>query len=476
VARRTKIVCTLGPAVASYERIKELAEAGMDVARLNLSHGDPAEHAANFAWVRKASDELGKAIGIMADLQGPKIRLGRFRDGSVLWQAGERVALVTEEVLGSEHLASVDLPSLPKWLNPGDQLLVDDGNVVLQVLEVSDTEVSCEVVEGGIVSDHKGIAAPGVDFEEGPLGAKDQADLNFALELGVDMVAISFVRGPEDGLAARAILERAGAGGVDLVAKIEVRQALSQVEEILSVFDAVMVARGDLALEIALEQVPLVQKQVIELARRYGRPVIVATQMLESMTVHSRPTRAEASDVANAVLDGADALMLSAESSVGAHPTEAVRTMARIAETAESALLARSEASLSPGGVSRSSGESLAKAAVEVACDIGARALVAFTETGATAKRLARYRPPVPIVAFTPAPKVRNQLSMCWGVDAYLVETVSSTDEMVRQVDEALRQTQRAETDDRVVIVAGTPSGMPGTTNTIRVHRIGNWG
>jgi pyruvate kinase len=442
----------------------------MDVVRLNLSHGTHEEHAGRFEWVREVGEETGRAVAVLADLQGPKIRIGKFEDGHALWEAGERVVLTTEDVQGSAERVSTTYGELPRIVRPGDLLLVDDGNLVLEVVGLEAADVVCRVVTGGLVSDHKSLSLPGVDLAMPALTEKDQTDLRFALDLGVDMVALSFVRHPEDAQAIRRVL-RETASPVGVIAKVETPQAVSRLPEIVAAFDGIMVARGDLGIEIPLEQVPLVQRRGIRLAREAGKPVIVATQMLESMTTQARPTRAEASDVATAVFDGADALMLSSETSVGANPRQALITMARIVEAAESEAVGHFQPLEAHPGTSSAA---LAAGALAVATDLQAAALVAFTQTGATARRLARARPVTPILAFTPEPVVRNQLALSWGVETFIVATAATTDEMVQQVDEALRASGRAGDGDRVVVVAGTPPGQPGTTNTVRVHRIGD--
>ncbi len=462
-------MCTLGPATADSESVAALVTAGMDAARLNFSHGTHADHAAASRLVREAQGASGRAIGILADLQGPKIRLGTFAGGSTTWRSGDRVVITTESVVGTPERVSTTYMGLPRDVSVGDAILVDDGNLALEVLSSRGRDVDCLVLEGGAVSDHKGLALPGTDLSAPVLSEKDVADLEFALEIQVDMVALSFVGKAEDADKVRDIV--AGTGwSAGVIAKIETPRAVEHLEDIIAAFDGIMLARGDLGVEIPLEQVPLVQKRAIRLAREAGKPVIVATQMLESMITHSRPTRAEASDVAAAVFDGADALMLSAETSVGAHPQGAVATMARIIEAAETEALGHAPAI---AATLQTASAALARAATEVADDVQASALVAFTQTGATARRLALHRPVIPIMAFTPQPLVRNQLSLSWGVETFTVPTVVTTDDMVRQVDEALRSSGRAHVGDRVVVVAGTPAGLTGTTNTLRTHRIG---
>ncbi len=463
-------MCTLGPATSTSESIRELVDVGMNVARLNLSHGSYADHEAVYRMIRRASDESGHAVGVLVDLQGPKIRLARFADGPVIVAPGAIFTITTRSVPGSSEICGTTYLGLPGDVTVGDAILIDDGRVVLQAVELTDTDIVTRVVVGGPLSDNKGINLPGVSVSVPALGAKDTADLRWALHLRADMIALSFVRSAADVDAVRAIMDEEQQW-LPVIAKIEKPQAIEHIDEIVDAFDGVMVARGDLGVEMPLEEVPVLQKQVTETARRNAKPVVVATQMLESMISAPRPTRAEASDVANAVLDGADAVMLSGETSVGAFPVEAVRTMARIIESTEDHGLARMTAinwqPVSRGGV-------IAKAAAEVAERVGAKYLVAFTQSGDTARRLARYRSQVPVLAFTPEQVVRSQLAMSWGVETFLVESVQHTDEMVMQVDKALLDIGRAVEGDLVVIVAGSPPGIPGSTNALRIHRMGD--
>jgi pyruvate kinase len=470
MSRRAKIVCTLGPATYSPEAIRALVDAGMDVARLNLSHGTHADHEQVYRLVRAASDASGRAVGIMVDLQGPKIRLGRLASGPVTLAAGAEFTITTEDVAGSKVLASTTYAGLPGDVHPGLRILIDDGRVCLEVVAVDGPRVVTKVIEGGTISDHKGINVPGAALSVPAMSEKDVDDLRWGLRIGADMIALSFVRSGEDFAAVAKIMDEEGRR-VPVIAKIEKPQAVDRLEEIVEAFDGFMIARGDLGVEMALEQVPLVQKRAIALARRNAKPVIVATQMLETMIGASRPTRAEVSDVANAVLDGADALMLSGETSVGAHPTLTVETMARIIATVEDGAL-----DTIPGvaGKARTKGGAIAHAAAEVGADLGARYLVAFTATGDSARRLARYRSAIPLLAFSPIGSTRNQLALTWGVETFLVPPVSHTDQMVRQVDRALLDLERCQLGELVVIVAGSPPGVTGSTNTLRVHRIGD--
>ncbi|MBA3311397.1 MAG: pyruvate kinase [Nocardioidaceae bacterium] len=468
--RRAKIVCTLGPATSTHKVIRELVDAGMNVARLNLSHGTRENHEQTYSMVRKASDESGHAVGILVDLQGPKIRLGRFEKGPVTLLEGDEFTITTREVAGDKQVCRTTYDGLPRDVGVGDAILIDDGNVRLTAVEVSGTDVVTRVEVGGTVSDGKGINLPGVTVSVPPLSDKDIDDLRWALHLRADMIALSFVRSAQDAVDVRKVMEEEGEF-LPVIAKIEKPQAIEHIEEIVSAFDGVMVARGDLGVEMPLEDVPFLQKQVIELARRKAKPVVVATQMLESMISSPRPTRAEASDVANAVLDGADAVMLSGETSVGQYPIETVETMARIIASTEDHGLARL------AGISwepRTRAGVIGKAAAEVAERVEAKFLVAFSQSGDTARRMARYRSRVPVLAFTPEQAVRSQLALTWGIETFLVPRVEHTDEMVMQVDKSLLDIARCSEGETVVIVAGSPPGIPGSTNALRIHRMGD--
>jgi len=469
VKRRAKIVCTLGPATHSYEGIRSLVYAGMDVARLNFSHGAHAQHAEAYRWVRQASDESGRGVGVLVDLQGPKIRLGTFAGGPVVWATGETVTITTEPCPGDHDRISTTYAGLADDVAVGDRLLVDDGRVGLRVIGVEGQDVRLKVTEGGPVSNSKGLSLPGIGVSVPAMSDKDEGDLRFGLSLRADMVALSFVRTAADVRRVHEIMDASG-GRIPVLAKIEKPQAVDNLLEIVEAFDGLMVARGDLGVEMPLEQVPLVQKRAVQAAREQAKPVIVATQMLESMVGSSRPTRAEASDVANAVLDGADALMLSGETSVGRYATESVATMGRIISAVEQDLSAVPLVKAVPSTVSGA----IARAAAQVGSTIGASALVAFTQSGSTARLLAEHRSPIPLLAFTPVPEVRSQLTLTWGVETFLVPAVSHTDEMVRQVDSAMLELGRMQPGEVVTIVAGSPPATSGSTNAMRVHRLGN--
>ncbi len=468
-------MCTLGPATSSERRIRELVYAGMDVARLNMSHGSHADHAEVYRLVREASDASGRGVAIFADLQGPKIRLERFSDGPVQLRRSQRWTITTREVDGNAEICGTTYKGLPGDVGPGDPILIDDGKVRLRVVTVSDTDVETEVLVGGEVSNNKGINLPGVAVSVPALSEKDAADLRFALQLGVDYVALSFVRSAADAEDVRVIMREEGVV-LPVIAKIEKPQAIDNLDELVEAFDGFMVARGDLGVECPLEEVPFLQKKVIVAARRNAKPVIVATQMLESMVTNPAPTRAETSDVANAVLDGADAVMLSGETSVGQHPIHTVETMARIICATEDHALV--DPTFSRFGRidwdPHTRAGIVTKAAEEVAQRVGARYVVAFTQSGDSARRLARLRSGIPVLAFTPEARCRSQLSLTWGVEAFLTVAVEHTDEMVRQVDEELLRIGRVKEGDLVVIVAGSPPGIPGSTNALRIHRMGD--
>ncbi|MFC8080865.1 pyruvate kinase [Streptomyces sp. NPDC057307] len=471
--RRSKIVCTLGPAVDSYEQLKSLIEAGMNVARLNMSHGSHPEHEERYHRVRKAAEATGRAVGVLVDLQGPKIRLETFAEGPVELVRGDEFIITTEDVAGDKGICGTTYKGLPGDVTKGDQVLINDGNVELRVTEVEGPQVKTLVIEGGVISDHKGINLPGTAVNVPALSEKDVEDLRFALRMGCDMIALSFVRDADDINDVHKIMDEEGRR-VPVIAKVEKPQAVANMEAVVAAFDSIMVARGDLAVEYPLEKVPMVQKRLIELCRRNAKPVIVATQMMESMITNSRPTRAEASDVANAILDGADAVMLSAESSVGAYPIETVKTMSKIVVAAETELLSKGLQPLVPGKKPRTQGGSVARAACEIADFLGGKALIAFTQSGDTARRLSRYRTCQPILAFTSDEATRNQLSLSWGVESFVVPHVETTDAMVDLVDAELLKLQRYSESDIMIITAGSPPGVPGTTNMVRVHHLGD--
>ncbi|MFC4244622.1 pyruvate kinase [Gryllotalpicola reticulitermitis] len=468
--RRAKIVATLGPATSSYETIRAIIEAGVDVARMNLSHGSYDVHEAVYANVRQAAGDVGKPVAVMVDLQGPKIRLGKFEAGPYDLAEGDTFVITTEDVVGTKEISSTTFKGLPNDVKAGDPLLIDDGKVALRVVSVDGPRVTTEVVVPGAVSNNKGINLPGVAVNVPALSEKDEADLRWGLRLGADYIALSFVRNAKDIDRVHEIMAEEGIK-LPVIAKVEKPQAVEALEEIIDAFDAIMVARGDLGVELPLEQVPIVQKHAIELSRRMAKPVIVATQVLESMISSPRPTRAEASDCANAILDGADAVMLSGETSVGEFPIITVQTMARIIESTEEHGLER----VPPLGTKpRTQGGAITLAAAEVADFVGAKFVCIFTESGDTARRMSRLRSSIPIRAFATDPAIQRRMALTWGVQSSLVETVTYTDEYFHQVDDKLIGEGLATYGDKVVVISGSPPGLPGTTNDMRVYVVGH--
>jgi pyruvate kinase len=470
--RRAKIVCTIGPVTESREQIQALVDAGMDVARINRSHGNQAGHEIVYRNVRAAAQASGRAVAVLVDLQGPKIRLGTFVEGKVELTEGDTFTITTDDVPGTKERASTTYKGLPGDAKVGDQILIDDGRVGVRIVAVEGHDVVTTVELAGPISNNKGLNLPGVAVSVPAMSAKDEEDLRWALKLGADIIALSFVRSAKDYDDVARIMAQEGRV-VPVIAKIEKPQAVENLAEIIDAFDGIMVARGDLGVEMPLEMVPLVQKRAVELARRSAKPVIVATQVLESMISAPRPTRAEASDCANAILDGADAVMLSGETSVGDYPIEAVRTMARIIENTEE--LGRER--MAPLGTTPfTRGGAITRAAAEIGEILAVKYLITFTQSGDSARRMSRLRSPIPLLAFTPLTKVRSELALSWGVQTYEVAQMEHSDAMVRQVDAMLRQANLVTEGDLVVIVSGVPMGIAGTTNSILVHKIGQLG
>ncbi len=461
-------MCTLGPAVSTPERMEEIVNAGMDVARLNMSHGDYSEHDKRLTLVRDAAEKTGKTVGVLADLQGPKIRLGRFAEDKVQLSYGQTFTITTDDIKGDQTRSSTTFKGLPGDVKPGDTILIDDGRIAMEATEVTETDVVCRVTVAGPVSNNKGINLPGVAVSVPALSEKDESDLRWALGKGVDMIALSFVRSADDITRVHEIMDEEGRR-VPVIAKLEKPQAIQNLDAIIDAFDAFMVARGDLGVELPLYEVPLVQKRIVRAARKWAKPVIVATQMLESMISAPRPTRAEASDVANAILDGADAVMLSGETSVGAYPIETVRTMADIVNNTEEHGLAKiNEIDWDP----HTTGGVIAKAAAEVAKRVDAKYLVAFTKSGDTAKRLSRLRPAIPMLVFTPDQSTRQTMTLTWGATAQITPEFTDPEEMVRAVEKIMLDAGQVQVGEYIVIVSGSPMGVPGKTNSLRVHKI----
>jgi pyruvate kinase len=477
--RRAKIVATLGPASSPVGVLERLFEQGLDVARLNFSHGRQEDHAMVLDRLRAASRHLGRAVAVLQDLQGPKIRTGPLRAGKagVVLKPGAELVITTEgEIQGDEALVSTTYPHLAEDVRAGDRLLIDDGLIELRVLSTDGVRVRGEVVEGGVLGESKGINLPGVALRAEALSEKDRDDLAFGLAHGVDYVALSFVRTAEDVALCRAEMERAGRV-VPIVAKIEKPEALDRIDAIIGAADGVMVARGDLGVEILPERVPTLQKEICRKANAAGKPVIIATQMLNSMCEHPRPTRAEASDVANAIWDGADAVMLSGETASGRFPLQAVQMMDRIVREAEAAVRPHEVRIDAAAGTAQRPAVAISEVVPAAACDaaavLGAVAICCFTLRGETARQLARYRPTMPIVAFSPDQSIRRRLALLWGVVPKVMEPVKNADLMAELVSERLVQEGIAKPGERVVLVHGSPLGVPGHTNSIRLHEVG---
>jgi len=468
--RRAKIVCTMGPAVEGPGKVEQLIKAGMNMARLNLSHGSYEEHQSRLDAVRNAAKVAGVPVAILVDLQGPKIRLARFAQGPHDLARGDVFTITTDEIDGTKDRVGTTYKGLPGDCKAGDRILIDDGKVTVEVTSVTKTDVVTKVIEPGAVSNNKGINLPGVAVSVPALSEKDIDDLRWGLKAGADFIALSFVRSAEDIKDVHRIMDEEGIR-VPVIAKIEKPQAVANLEGIVAAFDGIMVARGDLGVELPIEDVPLVQKHCIELARDAAKPVIVATQMLDSMITNSRPTRAEATDCANAVLDGADALMLSGETSVGEFAIEAVETMARIIQKTEEGGLERIRPIINSP---RTKGGAITKAATEVGAIVEAKYLVAFTQSGDSARRMSRLRSPIPILALTPEVGTYNRLALTWGVEPMITEMVKHTDDMVKLVDTVLIESGRVKKGENVMIVAGSPPGIPGSTNAMRVHIVGD--
>jgi pyruvate kinase len=460
----------MGPAVEADGKVEQLIAAGMNMARLNLSHGSYAEHQSRLDAVRNAAAKAGVPVAVLVDLQGPKIRLARFANGPHELSRGDVFTITIDEIEGTKDRVGTTYKGLPGDCKPGDRILIDDGKVTVEVTSVTKTDVVTKVVEPGAVSNNKGINLPGVAVSVPALSEKDIDDLRWGLKAGADFIALSFVRSAEDITDVHRIMDEEGIR-IPVIAKIEKPQAVANLEGIVAAFDGIMVARGDLGVELPIEDVPLVQKHCIELARDAAKPVIVATQMLDSMITNSRPTRAEATDCANAVLDGADALMLSGETSVGEFAIEAVETMARIIQKTEEGGLERIRPMINSP---RTKGGAITKAATEVGAIVEAKYLVAFTQSGDSARRMSRLRSPIPILALTPDVGTYNRLALTWGVEPMITEMVKHTDDMVKLVDTVLIQSGRAKKGENVMIVAGSPPGIPGSTNAMRVHIVGD--
>lgn len=470
--RRTKIVCTIGPASQDVETLKKMMLAGMNVARLNFSHGSHEDHGKRIAAVRQAAGEVGKNVGIMLDTKGPEIRLKTFANPPVTLEPGQRFTLTTRDIVGDNTIVAVTYMDLPQDVRPGSTIAVADGLIELEVEAIEGADVHCKVINGGQLSNQKGVNLPGVNVNLPSITDKDIADIKFGLEQGVDFIAASFIRKASDVIAIRQIVEDFGSE-VDIIAKIESRQGVDNLDDIINVADGIMVARGDLGVEIPAEEVPVLQKSMIEKCNFAGKPVITATQMLESMTQNPRPTRAEASDVANAIFDGSDAIMLSGETAAGKYPVQAVETMARIAQRAELAVNFDDLLETRGAALQRTVTDGISHAVCTLAKELGVSAIITATASGHTARMIAKYRPRVPVVAVTPRPRVLRKLALVWGVEPLMMANLTGTDEMIAGSVEAALASGLILAGDLVVITAGVPVGVHGTTNMMKVHTVG---
>ncbi|WP_195571868.1 pyruvate kinase [Paenibacillus sp. 1001270B_150601_E10] len=470
--RKTKIVCTIGPASESLEKLKQLITAGMNVARLNFSHGDYEEHGARITNIRQAATELNKTVAILLDTKGPEIRTGKLAVEPIELVQDEFITLTTEEILGDKDRISVTYRELPSDVQVGSTILIDDGLIGLTVVEIQGTEIKCKIVNGGTIKSKKGVNVPGVSISLPGITEKDANDIRFGIEQGVDFIAASFVRKASDVLEIRKLLEEHNAK-IQIISKIENQEGVDNLDSILEVSDGLMVARGDLGVEIPAEEVPLAQKLMIEKCNLVGKPVITATQMLDSMQRNPRPTRAEASDVANAIFDGTDAIMLSGETAAGKYPVESVLTMSRIAERTESALEYREIFTKQSLKQQTTVTDAISQAVANTALDLDAKAIISSTQTGYTARMVAKYRPKAPIIAVTASEDVMRGLSLTWGVVPVKGEQANSTDEMFEVAIKGGKQTGSVNDGDVVVITAGVPVGCAGSTNLVKVDVVG---
>ncbi|MBU5673925.1 pyruvate kinase [Paenibacillus brevis] len=470
--RKTKIVCTIGPSSESLENIKKLIMAGMNVARLNFSHGDYEEHGGRIKTIRQASAELGKSIAILLDTKGPEIRTGKLKEEPIELEQDELITLTTEEILGDKDRISITYSDLPNDVEVGSTILIDDGLIGLTVLDIQGTEIKCRIVNGGTIKSKKGVNVPGVNISLPGITEKDANDIKFGIEQGVDFIAASFVRKASDVLEIRELLEKNNATQIHIISKIENQQGVDNLDEILEVSDGLMVARGDLGVEIPAEDVPLAQKRMIEKCNRAGKPVITATQMLDSMQRNPRPTRAEASDVANAIFDGTDAIMLSGETAAGKYPVESVLTMSRIAEKAESALEYREIFIKQSNAQQTTVTEAISQSVANSALELNAKAIISSTETGYTARMVSKYRPKAPIIAVTTEESTMRRLALNWGVTPVKGQIATSTDEMFDYAMKGGLDSGLVKEGDLVVITAGIPLGRSGSTNLVKIGQI----
>ncbi|MFY9273042.1 MAG: pyruvate kinase [Thermacetogeniaceae bacterium] len=470
--RKTKIVCTIGPASDSLEMMKKMIEAGMDVARLNFSHGTHEEHEARIIRLRQAMEETGKSIALMLDTKGPEIRTGYVKGDQVTLKEGSQVVITTEDILGDEKRFSITNRTLPQIVAAGNTIMIADGMLQLEVISTTDTEILCKVITGGELGNQKNVNVPGVSLDLPSLTEKDIDDINFGIEQGVDFIAASFVRRSSDVLAIRRLLESRDAD-IHIISKIENEEGVKNIDDIIKVSNGIMVARGDMGVVIPAQDVPLIQKTIIKKCNRVGKPVITATQMLDSMIRNPRPTRAEASDVANAILDGTDAVMLSGETAAGKYPLEAVRMMSRIAERTEESLDYENILLQRTAERPNTTTDAISHASCSIAQDLGAVAIITSTKSGFTARSVSKYRPRAPVIAVCPDERVRRKLCLVWGVQPLPTEDINNTDEMIKKAVDTSLNEGLIKCGDLIVITAGVPAGVPGTTNLIKVHIVG---
>lgn len=471
--RKTKIICTLGPAVDSDSILKKLITKGMDVARINFSHGTHEQHKKRVDSFKNIREKLKRPIPLLLDTKGPEIRTGKFETGEVILKEGESFVLVNDEIVGDGAKVTVTYKELYKDVKKGSRILINDGLVELEVVEIKSRDIYCTVLNGGAIGNNKGINVPGAEIHLPSLTNQDIEDIKFGIENDFDFIAASFVRKASDVIEIRKVLEKHGGQAIKVIAKIENREGIQNFDEIIKVADGIMVARGDLGVEIPVEEVPIVQKSLIEKCYKNGKPVITATQMLDSMIRNPRPTRAEASDVANAIYDGTSAIMLSGETASGRYPVESLETMARIAEKAEKSIDYWKRFSSKQPDMLASVTNAISHATCTTALDLKASAIITVTQSGHTARMISRFRPECPVIATTTSPKVQRQLSLSWGVLPYLVREVATTDEMFDTGVEKALESGLVSNGDLVIITAGVPIGVSGTTNILKVHIVG---
>ena len=471
--RRTKIICTLGPASDNEEILKKMMLGGMDVARMNFSHGTHEQHKKRADTFKRIWEEVGLPIPLLLDTKGPEIRTGDFKDGQVTLRENNEFVLVNKDIIGDETKCSITYKELYRDVSRGSRVLINDGLVELEVTDIKGKDIYCTVKNGGVIGDHKGINVPGADIRLPALTSQDIEDIKFGIENDYDIIAASFVRKASDVVEIRKVLEKNGGSGILVISKIENREGIKNFDEILKVSDGIMVARGDLGVEIPVEEVPVVQKNIIEKCYRNGKPVITATQMLDSMIRNPRPTRAEASDVANAIYDGTSGVMLSGETAAGKYPLETIAVMARIAEKAETSMDYWKRFNTQQTEISTSVTNAISHATCTTALDLKAAAIITVTQSGHTARMIARFRPACPIIATTVNPKVQRQLNLSWGVLPFLVGVANTTDEMFDSGIEKALESGLVKNGELAVITAGVPAGISGTTNTLKVHIVG---